>query len=1032
MGWQERLRNVARNLAGATGEALTDFAEEDIGDFTKAVAPAMIGEDDQDDAPGGTHPDTALSNPVPDEAAVVDPKTLFWDPFAIIEQLGYKEKPSAISYGTLKSIVYKTPIIHAIIQTRIQQMASFCQPSRDRYEMGFRIKVRDSRKEPTEAERKWIQQSETFVLRTGVTDNPRGRDTFEKFVRKYMWDALTFDQGCFEIVPNRRGEPAEWYAVDASTIRLADTASTYLNEDNPQAVRYVQIYDGMIISEYSQEEMAFGVRNPHTDIRLFGYGVSEIEMLMNVVTAILFAWEYNQKNFSQGSSQKGILNFKGAIPERQLKAFRRHWYQMISGVENCLSGDTVIWTPQGGLPIASVIGDKPEVETRVWTGDSWKSALVYRTKEPKKLCHTTLNNGVTISTSPDHKIRVLGDDGEPTWKRQQELQVGDFVLVNRKQVADPQIKLPEYKGQVVTPELMEVLGWSVCDGYLKADVEGNHLKCFYGENELDIRERHQAVLSKFEPTAVCKEERFSEEKIERLCEQYGFKTVRGVYYRIDVFSKEFVQWLLSLGFTSSRKADGGKSVPPFVHTLPLEYKTAFLRGMFSADGHNAKGRSPAITIANDKTREQIKLLLLSLGIRTNLSEGLNKMAFDGAKRTYRKAPSYLRIKDRDLFFELIGFIQKHKQPVALTKTNESNKHSKIATSTVLKYLRQVRLANDASGKTLLTRQQRMDMNSILVGQDGCSHGRLVRFLEAAKLAVPQWMQDYGFEPVVEIENTEQLVPMFDLSVYDDEHRFMGNGVYLSNSFRTPITNAEDLQWISMQNSNRDMEYNSYFDFLIKVACSIFTIDPVEINFKYGNTGQRGGLQEANNKEKVTESKERGLRPLLRFLEGQLNHHIIWPLNENFEFKFVGLDAKTRDEIADLNTKLVKTIRTVDEIRAEDNLPPLPDGKGEVILDPTWLQFSSAKDQAAQGGGQGMPGMGQPDPNAPGADATPGADGQGDQVDFQQLLAQQEADDQDAEADDQSEEEEMAAKSLQLRKSLQRVVQKRAVKLDINL
>lgn len=567
MGWQERLRNVARNLAGATGEALADFAED--GDplpfmmKADALAQPMTGDDDQDDAPGGTHPDTAESNPVPDESAIVDPKTLFWDPFAIIEQLGYKERPTAISYGTLKSMVYKTPIVHAIIQTRIQQMAAFCQPSRDRYEMGFRIKVRDSHKEPTPAERKWIQQSETLIQRTGVTDNPRGRDTFERFVRKLMWDSMVYDQMAFEIVPNMRGEPAEWYAVDASTIRLADTASTYLNEDNPQAVRYVQIYDGMIISEYSQEEMAFGVRNPRTDIRLFGYGVAELEMLMNVITAILFAWEYNQKNFSQGSSQKGILNFKGAIPERQLKAFRRHWYQMISGVEN--------------------------------------------------------------------------------------------------------------------------------------------------------------------------------------------------------------------------------------------------------------------------------------------------------------------------------------------------------------------------------------------------------------------------------------------------------------AWRTPITNAEDLQWISMQNSNRDMEFNSFFDFLIKIACAIFTIDPTEINFKYGNTGQRGGMQEANNKEKVTESKERGLRPLLRFLEGQLNHHIIWPLNENFEFKFVGLDAKTRDEIADLNTKLVKTIRTVDELRAEDNLPPLPDGKGEVILDSTWLQFSSAKDQAAQGGGMpggGMPGMGGPDANAPGGDAAPGADGQGDSVDFQQLLAQQEADDQDAE-DDQSEEEDMA-------------------------
>ena len=571
MAWQDRLRNVARNLAGVTGEALTDYAGAALtkGDLN------LQGEDDQDDAPGGTHPDTALDNPVPDQDATDDPKSLFWDPFAIIEQLGYKERPSAVTYGTLKAMAWKTPIVHTVIQTRIQQLASFCQPSRDRYDMGFRIRVRDSVKEPSPEERKWIQQGENLILRTGVTDNPRGRDTFERFVRKLMWDSLVYDQMAFEVVPNRRGEPAEWYAVDASTIRLADTASTYLNEDNTEAVRYVQIYDGMIISEYTQEELCFGVRNPRTDIRLFGYGVSEMEMLMTVITALLFGWEYNQKAFSQGSSQKGVLNFKGAIPERQLKAFRRHWYQMISGVEN--------------------------------------------------------------------------------------------------------------------------------------------------------------------------------------------------------------------------------------------------------------------------------------------------------------------------------------------------------------------------------------------------------------------------------------------------------------AWRTPITNAEELQWISMQNSNKDMEYNAWFDFLIKIACAMYTIDPVEINFKYGNVGQRSSLNEAANKEKITESKERGLRPLLRFLETQINQYIIWPLNEAFEFKFVGLDAKTRDEIADLNTKLVKTVRTIDELRAEDNLPPLPDGKGEIILDPTWLQFATSKDQAAQ---QGM--------GAPGGDAQPGADGQGDGMDFQQLLAEQEAEEADDDDDDAAEEleaeQEATAKSL-LRKSLQKA---KRLKVDLTL
>jgi hypothetical protein len=190
-----------------------------------------------------------------------------------------------------------------------------------------------------------------------------------------------------------------------------------------------------------------------------------------------------------------------------------------------------------------------------------------------------------------------------------------------------------------------------------------------------------------------------------------------------------------------------------------------------------------------------------------------------------------------------------------------------------------------------------------------------------------------------------------------------------------------------------MEFNAYFDFLIKIACGIFCIDPTEINFKYGNTGQRGGLQEANNKEKVTESKERGLRPLLRFMAEKLNQHIIWPINENFEFDFVGLDAITKEQSAELVGKQVKTYRTIDEIRAEDDLPPLPDGKGEIILDPTFLQWAQIK----EGGGMGMEGMpgemGEGDeasgqePGAPGGEGD--EDEEGGDWDFESLLSQYE-------------------------------------------
>jgi hypothetical protein len=507
MGFFDDALLIGRNVVGAAAEA-----------FAKALpVNPPTGDPEQDFS---LKPPASMGGDVPTEKAEDDPKSLFYDPFSIIEQLGYKDRPSQISYGTLKNIVWKMPIIHAVIHTRVNQVAAFAQPQANRYQMGYRIRLKDHEAKPSPADKKWARKCEAYLSQTGVTDNPIGRDNFEAFLRKLTWDSLVYDQACGEIVPNRKGQPAEWYAVDAASIRQADTATTYMNEDLDEAIRYVQIYDGMIVSEYTQNEMIFGVRNPRSDMRQHGYGTSELEMLIPAVTSLLWAWQYNSKFFSSGSAAKGILNFKGAVPEKQLRAFRRHWYQMLSGVEN--------------------------------------------------------------------------------------------------------------------------------------------------------------------------------------------------------------------------------------------------------------------------------------------------------------------------------------------------------------------------------------------------------------------------------------------------------------AWRTPITNADELQWVNMQNTNRDMEFSAWIDFLIKVVCSIYCLDPVEINFQYGNVGQSSTLQEASNKDKITESKERGLRPILNYLSTWINRGIIWPLNPNFEFEFVGLDARTRDEVNTYNQTAVRTIRTIDELRAEDDLPALPNGTGQVLLDPGWLQVKQAAEQAKQqaqqpmGGMPGMPpGMGQP-------------------------------------------------------------------------
>ncbi|MBO75997.1 MAG: hypothetical protein CME17_01080 [Gemmatimonadetes bacterium] len=418
------------------------------------------------------------------------PEALTWDPYSLVEQLGYRQKPSAITYQTLERMFWQLPILGAIRKTRTDQVASFCQSQRPAHEPGFRIRLREMHREPDEIEKQRMLELEDLITHTGYTTDPRSRDSFETLVRKLMHDSLTYDQMNLEIVPDARGIPSTWYAVDASTIRLADTTSLHADTsmDNVYAV---QVYDDIVINEFTRRDLTFTIRNPRTSIRSYGYGTSEAEMMVSTITYLLWGLQYNGNQFSQGNVSKGLLNIKGSIPEKQLRAFRRQWYQMVNGVEN--------------------------------------------------------------------------------------------------------------------------------------------------------------------------------------------------------------------------------------------------------------------------------------------------------------------------------------------------------------------------------------------------------------------------------------------------------------AFRTPIINAEDVEWINMHASNREMEYSQWLDFLIKVACAVYSIDPIEINFKYGSGGGQKNMFDSANKTKIVESKTKGLAPLLRYVENMMNENIVWCIDPRFTFEFTGLSPMTAKEQADLETMKVRTYMTVDEIRAMHDLPALPDELGKVINDPNWMQ-----------------------------------------------------------------------------------------------
>ncbi len=94
----------------------------------------------------------------------------------------------------------------------------------------------------------------------------------------------------------------------------------------------------------------------------------------------------------------------------------------------CLSPESEVVTSEGTRKLGEIVGDQSEEFFKIWTGRCWSEARVFRSGA-KLLRTTKLRNGSSIDTSPDHRFMRVGEDGQQHWVHQEELSVGDWVLV---------------------------------------------------------------------------------------------------------------------------------------------------------------------------------------------------------------------------------------------------------------------------------------------------------------------------------------------------------------------------------------------------------------------------------------------------------------------------------------------------------------------------------------------------------------------------------------------------------------------------
>jgi Phage portal protein len=289
------------------------------------------------------------------EPTTETPRSLFHDPYSVLDWGGWRQRPSAMTYETLRQMSVQNTVISAIIQTRTNQVAQFCRPQQGTYDKGYRVILRDRRdnkRKMTRAEQKLASELEQMLETTGLLlpdERASDRDSFRHFMKKATRDTLVYDQLCIELIRDRKKRVSRFICLPAETIRPAVADIEHLTpEQARERVAYVQVFDSTIIAEYGIDDLVWAVMNPRSDLRANGFGFAPAEMLIQCVTAWLYGFQHNSAFFTNGAAIKGILNIKGTVPDRQLRAFRRMWYSMVAGAANAwktpiLNSEDIQW-----------------------------------------------------------------------------------------------------------------------------------------------------------------------------------------------------------------------------------------------------------------------------------------------------------------------------------------------------------------------------------------------------------------------------------------------------------------------------------------------------------------------------------------------------------------------------------------------------------------------------------------------------------------------------------------------------------------
>lgn len=241
---------------------------------------------------------------------------------------GVRNRLLKLDYFVLRNVVEKVELIEAIINTRSDQIIPFAKYATEEGDKGFKFELeRTTEKTSNNAmDDNEIIQLSNFIEQTGFTYDPDREDDFADFIQQIVREILTIDQIATEIQYNRIGEVAAFWLLDGATIKRVEKES-----DFKKGIRFVQEIDQKIYNTYTPEQIVFDYKFKRADIRYRGYGYSPTEMSIDIITTLLFGYNYMRDQLVKDKVPKGFISVMGDVGKTQLDSIREYWYYAMNG-----------------------------------------------------------------------------------------------------------------------------------------------------------------------------------------------------------------------------------------------------------------------------------------------------------------------------------------------------------------------------------------------------------------------------------------------------------------------------------------------------------------------------------------------------------------------------------------------------------------------------------------------------------------------------------------------------------------------------